>query len=139
VVHTAVALEAKGKQSHDEKSEKIPQFVPPIKKRSPLRFFPNVEPRRDHRDFGKGLIISLKENGQRVVSRNNSAHESSKNKGVLHMGIRQGNKLGVGPNNKRGKWVPRQLETRSLQVNGLCTEIRPDKPIRIEGSSGFTK
>jgi hypothetical protein len=132
VVLTAVTSDEKGKQSNNERSDKIPQIVPPIKKRSPLRFFPNVAPRRDYRDCGKGLTITLKENGQRVVSRNNSAQDSSNNKGVMHMGIRQDKKLGGGPNNKSCKWVPRQLETRPLQADGLFTEISPVKQTAIK-------
>ncbi|GMY23893.1 hypothetical protein FCV25MIE_19134, partial [Fagus crenata] len=116
-VLTAVTSDVKGKQSNGERSDKIPQIVPPIKKRSLLRFFPNVATRHDYRDCGKGLTITLKDNGQRVVSRNNSAQDS--NKGGVHMGIRQDKKLGGGPNNKSCKWVPRQVETRPGQANGL--------------------
>ena len=129
VVLTAATSDEKGKQSTGERSDKIPQIVPPIKRRSPLRFFPNVASRRDYRDGGQGFTITLKENGQRVVSRNKSAQDSSNNKDVMRMGIRQDKKLGGGPNNNNQnfKWVPRQVETRPLQTNGLFTEISPIK------------
>ena len=106
-VLTAVTLNVKGKKSNGKISDIIPQIVPPIKKRSPLRFFPNIAPRRDHRDCGKGLIITLKADGQRIVSRTNSTRDSSNNKGVPYMGTRQDAKLEGGPINRRYKWVPR--------------------------------
>uniref|UniRef100_A0A2N9J6S4 Reverse transcriptase domain-containing protein n=1 Tax=Fagus sylvatica TaxID=28930 RepID=A0A2N9J6S4_FAGSY len=106
VVITAVPSNGKGKKSNGEKSDEIPQFVPPVKKRSPLQFFPNVAPRRDHRDYGKGLVITLKENGYRIVSRNISTHASLNNHGLPRMESRPDFKSGFGPTKKNGKWVP---------------------------------
>jgi hypothetical protein len=121
VVATAVTSNVKGKKPIGDMSIEIPQLVPPIKKRFPLRFFPNVAPRRDNRDFGKGLTITLKENGQRVVSRNNSAQNSAITNGLIHLGIRKDLEVGVGPTNKRGTWVPRQRGTGPLQGSGHFT------------------
>ncbi|GMY22115.1 hypothetical protein FCV25MIE_17356 [Fagus crenata] len=130
VVITAVLSDVKGKKSNGEKSDEIPQFAPPVKKRSPLQFFPNVAPRRDHRDCGKGLVITLKENGYRIVSRNVSTHNSLNNQGFPRMELRPDIKSGVGPTKKRGKWVPRV--TQPVQVNGPFTKISPGKSTSLE-------
>ena len=130
VVITAVPSNGKGKKSNGEKSDEIPQFVTPVKKRSPLQFFPNVAPRRDHRDYGKGLVITLKENGYRIVSRNISTHASLNNHGLPRMESRPDFKSGFGPTKKNGKWVP--WVTQPLQVNGLSTKISPGKPTLSE-------
>jgi hypothetical protein len=129
VVATAVTSNGKGKK---ERSAEIPQLVPPIKERFPLRFFPNAAPRRDNREFGKGLTITLKDNGQRVVSRYGSAQNATKTNGLIHVGIRKDLETGVGLTNKRGTWVPRKREFGPLQGSGHNTKESPGQSTSLE-------
>ena len=95
--------------------------MPQIKKRSSLRFFPNIESRHDNRDFGKGLIITLKADGQRVVSRIKYTHDSSSNKGLPRKDILKDAKSGLGPTNSRYKWMLCQSDVQhTKQRAGPC-------------------
>ncbi|GMY20243.1 hypothetical protein FCV25MIE_15495 [Fagus crenata] len=67
---TAIESVVEGKRINGGISNEIPHIVLQIKKRSSLRFFLNIKSRHDHRNCGRGLIITLKANGQRDVSHN---------------------------------------------------------------------
>ncbi|GMY20188.1 hypothetical protein FCV25MIE_15427 [Fagus crenata] len=58
----------RGSSISKSKSQTIPQNLAQSKARLPLCFFPNQNPPSQNRKFGKGLTITLNENGIRCVS-----------------------------------------------------------------------
>jgi hypothetical protein len=94
-----------------------------MKKRSPLRFFPNLEPLSEKREFGTGLTIMVNAAGQRFVLRHSNDNISVTKQGVPRTKDFQDAQHRGGLPNQSRRWVPRQrVLTKDKQGVGFTSE-----------------
>ncbi len=133
-VRTGVNFDGTKKRTNGAESGEIPEIMPQMKKRSPLRFFPNLEPVSEKREFGTGLTIMVNAAGQRSVLRCSNDNLSVNKQGVPRTKDFQDAQHRGGLPNQSRRWVPRQrVLTQDKQGVGLLTSEPKGQQLQVEG------
>ena len=131
-MRTGIHFDGTKKRPNGAESGEIPEIMPQTKKRSPLQFFPNLEPLSEKREFGTGLTIMVNAAGQRSVLRRSNDNISVTKQGVPRTKDFQDAQHRGGLPNQSRRWVPRQrVLTKDKQGVGFTSE--PKGQQKIEG------